>query len=162
MQSVVADITPKIKRMDAAKQEEVRAAFQADISKGADPLRRWFNGISICGPKFWNSIKSSVDTKGIEVIPTHFADSDGATLKGADANRRLADQLAPFIANAKIRLPTDDETKAYWRIFPFDKIEEPVFIVVSPKADILVHLLWDADKGRYFVFFIEAFRLEQK
>lgn len=106
------------------------------------------------------AIRASLDTTGIEVIPVHFGDRDGVALKGAEANRKFSDQLAPLIAAGKVRMPTDEETKAYWRIFPFDEIEQPFFTVVSPKTDILVHLQWDAANGRYFVFLTEAFRLE--
>ena len=162
LQSMADDTVPKIKKMDGAQQEEVRAALQADISKGGDSLRAWFGDVSICAPKLWSRIRSSLDTKGIEVIPTHFADGDGATFKGAEANRRLADQLAPLTAASKVRTPTDEETKAYWRICPFDEIEEPFFTVVSPRAEILLHLVWDAKKGHYLVLFTEAFRLEHK
>jgi hypothetical protein len=161
-QSFAADTTPKIKAIDAAKREEVRTALQADISKGPDSLRRWFGDVCICAPKLWSSVRSLLDTKGIEVIPVKFADRDGAALKGAEANRRVADQLVPLLTAGKVRMLTDEEIKAYWRIYPFDEIEEPFFTVASPKADILVHLQWDADKGRYFVFLTEAFRLEEK
>ena len=161
-QSFAADTGPKIKRMDAAKREEVRSAFQSDISKSPDSLRRWSGDVCICAPKLWSNIRSSLDTKGIEVIPVHFPGRDGALMKGIEANRRFADQLAPLLAAGKVRIPTDDETTAYWRICPFDEIEEPIFVVVSPRADILVQLQWNADKGRYFVFLAELNRLEQK
>jgi hypothetical protein len=66
-----------------------------------------------------------------------------------------------LVANGKVRLLTDTEIRAYWaRIFPFDEIEEPVFVVSSAKADILVHLIWDEKRRRYFVFLVEALRLK--
>jgi hypothetical protein len=57
-----------------------------------------------------------------------------------------------------VRAPTDQEVRRYWANFPFDEIDDPVFIVASPEADLLVHLQADPRTGRYSVFIVEAFR----
>ncbi len=161
-QVLADDSVPKIKKMDPAKQESIRTSLQMDISKGADALRPWFGQVSICAPRLWSRIASSIDRKGVEIIPTHFPSGDGAAFKGGDANRRFADQMAPLLNSGKVRIPKEDEVNAYWRICPFDEIEEPFFVVAAPNADVLVHLQWDADKGHYLFFFLEAFRIDNK
>jgi hypothetical protein len=162
LQCATGDAPPKIKKMDAAKKQSLRTALQNDTARGGEPLRSWFVSVCICAPRLWAAISVSLDKKGIEVIPTHFGKLDGATFKGADANRRLANAVAPLLTAGKVRLLTEDELTQYWRIFPFEEIEEPVFVVSSGRADILMHLQWDTAKNRYFVFLIEALRLQEK
>lgn len=153
--------------MDSAKRESVRIALQNDLAKGGDAWSSWFGPVSICAPQLWARISPTLDKKGIEIIPTHFtnpdepASKDGAAFKGFEANRRLARQVAPLLTAGKVRLPTEAEIRAYWRIFPFAEIEEPVFVVSSARADVLVHLQWDKGKQRYFVFLVEAFRFSK-
>jgi hypothetical protein len=167
LQCAAADAASKIKKMDPVKRESLRIALQNDLAKGGDALSSWFSSVCICAPQLWTRISPTLDKKGIEIIPTHFsnpdvpASKDGAALKGFEANRRLARQVAPLLAAGKVRLPTEDEIRAYWRIFPFNEIEEPVFVVSSARADVLVHLQWDKGKQRYFVFLLEAFRLSK-
>jgi hypothetical protein len=163
-QCAAVGATPKIKKMDSQKREAIRVALQADVAKGGEALLPWFNVVCICAPQLWAKISPSVDKKGIEIIPSHFTNpsepgsTDGATFKGAEANRRLARSVAPLLAKGTVRLPTEDEWKKYWRIYPFDQIEEPVLVVSSAKGDILVHLLWGKENQRYFVFLLEALR----
>jgi len=153
---------PKIKKLEAAKVESLRFALQADVSKASVRLSAWFDTISVCAPQLWQSVGASLDKSGIEVIPVHFGTVDGACFKGSLGNQRFAAAIAPWLSGGIVRLPTPEEIQRYWFIFPFDEIEEPVFIISSEKADILVHLQLDKDKQRYFVFMIEAFRLGEK
>jgi hypothetical protein len=159
LSGATADVTPKIKKMDPQKREAIRVAFQADIAKSGDALLPWFNDLCVCFPQLWAKVSPVVDKKGIEIIPSHFTNPsqpDGATFRGAEANRRLARSIAPLLAKGKIRLPTEDEWRRYWRICPFKEIEEPVFVVSSAKGDILVNLVPGKENQRYSVLLLEV------
>lgn len=153
---------PKIKKIEPAKVESLRVALQADVSKASERFPSWLDTVCICAPQLWKSIGVSLDKSGIEVIPVHFGTADGACFKGSLGNQRFAVAVASLLSSGIVRLPTPEEIGRYWIIFPFDEIEEPLFIVSSEQADILVHLRLDQEKQRYFVFLLEAFRLNEK
>jgi hypothetical protein len=143
---------PKIKKLEAAKVESLRVALQADVSKAGEHFSSWFDTVCVCAPQLWKSVGASLDKSGIEIIPVHFGTADGACFKGATGNQRFGLAVASLLPGGIVRLPTPEEIGRYWSIFPFDEIEEPVFIVSSARADLLVHLQLDEEKQRYFVF----------
>jgi len=152
---------PKIKKIDPSQVESLRRALQADVSKASGRLTAWFDSVSVCAPQLWRHIGGAIDKREIELIPVHFAAADGACFKGAQGNQRLAVAVAPLLTDGIVRVPTGDEMKKYWGIFPFDEIEEPVFVIESARADILIHFQFDQEKQRYCVFFLEALRLTE-
>jgi hypothetical protein len=159
LQHAAANVGPKIKKMDPAKRETIRAALQTDVANGGGAWQRWFGVACICAPHLWRKVKPAVDKNGIEIIPTQFEPGSrgGATFKGAESSRRLARAIFPLVAHGKVRLATDSEIRT--AIIPFNDLEEPIFVVSSAKGDILIHLMRDPESGRYFVFFVEGLRL---
>ena len=154
-----AGSAPKIKKMEPQKRETIRVALQADVANGGDALLPWFNDLCVCFPQLWAKVGPVVDKKGIDIIPTHFtkpSQPDGASYRGAEAIRRLARRIAPLLVKGKVRLPTEDEWRKYWRVCPFKEIEEPVFVVSSAKGDILVSLVPGKENQRYFVLLLEV------
>src|SRR5215471_8209899 len=73
LQHAAANVGPKIKKMDPAKRETIRAAFQADVVRETDTWLRWFGFACICAPQLWPKVKPAVDKNGIEIIPTEFS-----------------------------------------------------------------------------------------
>jgi hypothetical protein len=149
---------PRVRHMAPARLEEIRAAFQADVTAGGEHLDSWFGTLCICAPRLWARIRDSIDRYHIELIPAKFAEGSGVVVRGAAGNRDLAEALGPLLGAGVVRAPTDQEVRRYWANFPFDEIDDPVFIVASPEADLLVHLQADPRTGRYSVFIVEAFR----
>jgi hypothetical protein len=149
---------PKIRHLEPARLEAIRAAFQSDVTAGGDPFASWFGTVAICAPRLWAQLKDTIDRYHIELIPAKFEVGSGMVIRGAAGNRDLAEALIPLVDGGVVRVPTDREYKRYWAIFPFDQIEEPVFMVTTHDGELLVHLQPDAKSGRYFVFLVEVFR----
>jgi hypothetical protein len=144
--------------MAPARLEEIRAAFQADVSAGGERLDSWFGTLAICAPRLWAQIRDTIDRYHMELIPARFAEGSGVVIRGAAGNRDLAEALAPRLGDGVVRSPTGPEYRRYWANFPFDEIDDPVFIVAAPGGELLVHLQADPRAGRYYVFLVEAFR----
>jgi hypothetical protein len=144
--------------MVPAHLEEVRAAFQADVKAGGDRFDTWFGTSCICAPRLWAEIKGSIDRYHLEVIPANFSQGSGVVIRGGEGNRNLAEALLPLIGGGTVRVPTDAEFRRYWANYPFEQIEDPVFIVTAADAAVLVHLQPNPRTGRYLVFLVESFR----
>jgi hypothetical protein len=150
---------PKIRHMDPVRLEAIRAALQGDVTAGGDRFDVWFGNVVICAPHLWGQIQGTIDHYKLHLAPAEFTVGTGVVIRGLSGNRDLAEALAPLVVReGTVRLPTDKEFRRYWANFPFEEIEDPVYVISSPDLDLLIHLQLDPKTGRYFAFLVESFR----
>jgi len=114
-----------------------------------------FSDILVCGPGLWRNIKDDAEMKGITqgVTQIRIPNQEGVqTLEGKLFQRKeeVASFQRAFVRQYKfdsqtvIRRPTARELRIYWAMIPYD-IEEPIFIVESKEATILVDFVGKGD-----------------
>jgi hypothetical protein len=107
-----------------------------------------FSDTLICGPGLWQTIKDDDEMKRITTgvtqikVPTHggVQTLEGKTFQGkeeVESFQRALLRHYTFGSPTVIRRPTARELSTYWAMIPYD-IEEPIFIVESKEATILV------------------------
>jgi hypothetical protein len=120
-----------------------------------------FSDTLVCGPGLWRNIKDDDDMRRITTgvtqlkVPTQ----DGVqTLEGktflnkeeVDSFQRAFMRQYKFGSHTVIRRPTVRELRIYWAMIPHD-IEEPIFIVESKGATILVDFVVKDDVRIFWI-----------
>jgi len=114
-----------------------------------------FSDTLICGPGLWRNIKDDAEMRLITtgVTQLRIPTQEGVqTLEGklfhrkeeVESFQRVFVRQYKFDSQTVIRRPTARELRIYWAMIPYD-IEEPIFIVESKEATILVDFVGNED-----------------
>jgi hypothetical protein len=114
-----------------------------------------FSDMLVCGPGLWQNIKDDPEMRRITsgVTQLRIPTQEGVqTLEGkifqrkeeVESFQRAFVRRYNFESQTVIRRPTARELRIYWAMIPYD-IEEPIFIVESKGATILVDFVVKED-----------------
>ena len=114
-----------------------------------------FSDMLVCGPGLWRNIKDDAEMRQITTgvtqlrIPTQegVQTREGKIFQRkeeVESFQRAFVRQYKFDSQTVIRRPTARELRIYWAMIPYD-IEEPIFIVESKDATILVDFVGKED-----------------